>query len=42
MRGAENYDLDGDPADVKRWTELENVRASFAFFKEHENEFLQT
>ncbi|MCM1025118.1 MAG: AAA family ATPase [Roseburia sp.] len=41
MRSAKIYDLDGDPADVKRWTELENVRASFAFFKEHENEFLQ-
>ncbi|MCM1187700.1 MAG: AAA family ATPase [bacterium] len=41
MRGAKIYDLDGEPADVKRWTELENVRASFAFFKEHENEFLR-
>ncbi len=39
MRGAKIYDLDEDPVDVKRWTELENVRAYFAFFKKHEKEF---
>lgn len=39
MRGAKIYDLDEDPVDVKRWTELGNVRAYFEFFKEHEREF---
>lgn len=39
MRGAKIYDLDEDPADVKRWTELSNVRAYFDFFKKHEREF---
>ena len=33
MRGAKIYDLDEDPADVKRWTELENVRAYYTFFR---------
>ena len=39
MRGAKIYDLDEDPADVKRWTELENVRAYYTFFREHCDEF---
>lgn len=39
MRGAKIYDLDEDPVDVKRWTELENVRAYYDFFKLHEKEF---
>lgn len=39
MRGAKIYDLDEDPVDVKRWTELENVRAYYEFFKERESEF---
>lgn len=39
MRGAKIYDLDEDPVDVKRWTELENVRTYYEFFKERENEF---
>ncbi len=25
--------------DIKRWTELENVRTYYNFFKEHEREF---
>ena len=40
MRGAKIYDLDSDPVDVKRWTELENVRQYYQFFREHESEFL--
>lgn len=40
MKGAKIYDLDEEPVDVKRWTELENVRAYFDFFKKHEKEFL--
>jgi hypothetical protein len=39
MRGAKIYDLDEEPVDVKRWTELKNVREYYAFFKEHEREF---
>lgn len=33
------YDLDSVPVTTKRWTELENVRAYFDFFKEREGEF---
>ena len=39
MKGAKIYDLDEDPVDVKKWTQLENVRAYYQFFKEHEDEF---
>ena len=39
MKGAKIYDLDEDPVDVKRWTQLENVRAYYDFFKKHEREF---
>lgn len=39
MRGAKIYNLDENPVDVARWTELENVRTYFDFFKAHEKEF---
>ena len=39
MRGAKIYDLDEAMVDVKRWTELGNVRAYYDFFKKHESEF---
>ncbi len=39
MRGAKIYDLDEEPVDVKRWTELTNVREYYEFFKLHEREF---
>lgn len=39
MAGAKIYDLDTKPVDVKHWTELENVRTYYDFFKAHENEF---
>lgn len=39
MRGAKIYNLDENPVTVERWTELENVRTYFDFFKAHENEF---
>jgi len=39
MNGAKIYDLDARPVDVKRWTELENVRRYAAFFEEHRAEF---
>lgn len=39
-KGAEIYDFDSDPVTVKRWTELDNVRLYYDFFKGHEEEFL--
>lgn len=39
MKGAKIYDLDEEPVDVKRWTELGNVRAYFDFFREHAEAF---
>ncbi|MBI6873291.1 AAA family ATPase [Clostridium aciditolerans] len=39
IRGAKIYDLDENPVDVKKWTELENVRTYYEFFKRYENEF---
>ena len=39
MRGAKIYDLDEEPVDVKRWTELKNVREYYEFFMSHESEF---
>lgn len=39
MRGAKIYDMDEEPVDVKRWTELGNVREYYTFFKQHEREF---
>lgn len=39
MRGAKIYDLDSHPIAVKRWTELENVRTYYEFFKLNEGKF---
>ena len=39
MKGARIYDLDQNPACVRKWTELENVRTYYEFFKRHEAEF---
>ena len=39
MKGAKIYDMDEEPVDVKRWTELGNVRTYYEFFKKHEKEF---
>jgi predicted ATPase len=39
MKGAKIYDLDTVPVSESDWTELENVRMYYDFFKEHENEF---
>lgn len=41
MKGAKIYDMDEEPVDVKRWTELGNVRAYYDFFKEHEKELIK-
>ncbi|MBP3655932.1 MAG: AAA family ATPase [Clostridia bacterium] len=42
LRGAKIYDLDSDPVDVRRWTQLENVRAYYDFFRRHEQAFERT
>lgn len=39
MKSAKIYDLDEEVATVKKWTELQNVRAYYNFFKEHDAEF---
>ena len=39
MRGAKIYDFDEEKVDVKRWTELKNVRLYYDFFIKHMNEF---
>jgi len=39
IRYAKIYDLDAEPVTTKRWTELENVRTYYDFFKAHEREF---
>ncbi len=39
MRGAKIYDFDEKKVDVKRWTELKNVRLYYDFFIKHMNEF---
>lgn len=39
MKGAKIYDMDGETVEVKRWSELKNVRAYYEFFKAHEEEF---
>lgn len=39
MKGAKIYDLDDVPVTSKPWTELENVRAYYEFFKMHEKDF---
>lgn len=39
MRGAKIYDMDEEIVDVKRWTELENVRTYYAFFQKYADEF---
>ena len=38
MKGAKIYDMDENPVDVKKWTELENVREYYEFFKSREKE----
>lgn len=39
MREAKIYNLDENPVKVRRWTNLENVRTYYEFFKRHENMF---
>ena len=39
MPGARVYDLDAEPVTTRKWTELENVRATWEFFRAHRDEF---
>ena len=39
MRGARIYDLDANPVRIRRWTELEAVRAYHDFFTKHAGDF---
>lgn len=39
MRGAKIYNLDENPVTIERWTNLENVRTYYDFFKVHDKEF---
>jgi predicted ATPase len=39
IKNAKIYDLDCNPVRVKHWTELENVRTYYEFFKTYEKEF---
>lgn len=39
MRGAKIYDMDEEVVDVKRWTELKNVRTYYEFFQKYREEF---
>lgn len=39
LEDARIYDLDSVPVTTREWTELENVRAYYDFFKQHEDEF---
>jgi len=39
MKNAKIYDMDENPVDIKKWTELANVRTYYEFFKKYEREF---
>jgi len=39
LKGAKIYDLDSRPVEVRKWTELENVRVWHDFFEDHKQEF---
>lgn len=39
LKGARIYDLDRNPVEVRKWTELENVKAYKEFFDSHKSEF---
>ena len=40
IEGAKIYDLDLKPPVVKNWTELENVKVYYDFFKKNEKNFI--
>lgn len=42
MEQVKIYDLDAHPVDIKRWTELKNVRTYHDFFMRHRGDFEET
>lgn len=40
LKGGKIYDLDEERVDVKKWTELRNVRTYYEFFRKFEDEFV--
>jgi predicted ATPase len=40
IKDAKIYNLDASPVSVDKWTELENVRLYYEFFKMHDDEFI--
>lgn len=40
MKYAKIYDMDEETVDIKKWTELTNIRTYYDFFKKHEKEFI--
>ena len=39
IRGAKIYDMEEETVDVKQWTELENVKVYYDFFKKNKDAF---
>ena len=39
LKGARIYDLDEDPVDIKKWSQLESMRTYYEFFKKHQKDF---
>ncbi|MDR0272052.1 MAG: AAA family ATPase [Clostridiales bacterium] len=39
LKDAKIYNLDENPVTIKKWTDLENVRAFYEFFEKHREEF---
>lgn len=39
MKDAKIYDMDANPVDTKKWTDLENVRVYQQFFEQHQHAF---
>ncbi len=39
IKEAKIYDMDEEPVDVKKWTDLPNIKTYYNFFKNHEQEF---
>lgn len=39
MKGAKIYDMDENPVDIKKWTEVETVRIYYEFFQNYKDQF---
>ena len=39
IKSAKIYDMDEEPVDVKKWTQLPGIRVYYDFFRQHEREF---